>query len=359
MEQRRVAQPGMRATAVWKGDVANSRNRRLSLGNGRVSQLRMKDVIRCGVAGVGHHGRHHARIYAELEGAELAGIYDINTGHAEEIASEYGCAVFTSLEELGQACDAVSVVVPTDRHLEVSLPLLQAKCHCLIEKPLCAHIDEAEKMLAAAREAGVIIQVGHVEHYNPVMAFLEKAVDKPRFITADRLAPFQVRGTEVGVVLDLMIHDIGVILQLADAPVKSVESIGVNVLSPTEDIANARITFESGCVANINTSRVSEKKVREIRIFQPSAYLSLDFMNQKGHLLRKQGLSLQKEEIPIERGEPLKIELASFLDCLRTQGDPKVDAGLGKTALDIAIQITEQIRSQQPSFSAEIQISDK
>lgn len=307
--------------------------------------------VKCGVAGVGYLGRHHARIYAGLETCELVGIYEVDDARAKEISEQYKCPRFSSLAELGEACDAVSVVVPTDKHCKVALQLLKKGCHLLIEKPLCTSLDEAERILAAANEAGKIIQVGHIEHFNPVMAFLEEKVQQPVYITADRLAPFNVRGTEVGVVLDLMIHDIGVILQLVKSPIESVESVGVSVLSPTEDIANARITFESGCVANINTSRVSEKKIREIRVFQPSVYLSLDFMNQGGHLLRKDGQTLSREEIPIEKGEPLALELTSFVDCVARYAEPKVDATLGKRALELAIRITEQIAERQKAIS--------
>jgi predicted dehydrogenase len=215
----------------------------------------------------------------------------------------------------------------------------------LIEKPLCTSLAEAEEILRAAKSRGCIVQVGHIEHYNPVMGYLENAVTEPKFITADRLAPFNPRGTEVGVVLDLMIHDIGVILALVRSPIKSVEAVGVNVLSQSEDIANARITFENGCVANVNTSRVSQKKVREIRVFQPANYLSLDFMNQAGHYLRKEGTELVREAIPIEKDEPLKLELASFAQVVREAGQPKVGAELGKTALEVAIQITEMIHA--------------
>jgi predicted dehydrogenase len=300
--------------------------------------------LKCGVAGVGYLGRHHARIYNSLDGVDLVGVYEVDDGRAEEAVREYGCRRFDSLGALGENCDAVSVVVPTDRHCEVAITLLERECHLLIEKPLCSSAAEAEMIVAAARRAGVLVQVGHVEHFNPVMSYLEAEVDRPRFITTDRLAPFQPRGTEVGVVLDLMIHDIGVVLQLVRFPVVRVESVGVSVLSPTEDIANARITFEDGCVANLNASRVSLKKLREIRVFQASAYLSLDFMNQTGHLVKKEGLALNKHDIPIEKGEPLLLELASFADSVHQAREPKVGAFLGKSALEVALTITEQIR---------------
>ena len=301
--------------------------------------------IRCGVIGTGYLGQHHARIYASLDGCELVGIVEADDGRASEICEKFACQRFDSAEALAAACDAVSVVVPTDKHCEVAVPLLLGGCHLLIEKPLCTSLVEAEEILAAAKAKGCIVQVGHIEHYNPVMGFLENAVTDPQFITADRLAPFNPRGTEVGVVLDLMIHDIGVILALVRSPVKQVDAVGVNVLSNSEDIANARITFENGCVANINTSRVSTKKVREIRIFQPQNYLSLDFQEQSGHFLRKVDSELVREEIPIEKDEPLKLELASFVQVVKSAGKPKVGAELGKSALELAIQITDLIHS--------------
>ncbi len=299
--------------------------------------------IPCGVVGVGYLGQHHARIYNELENCDLVGVYDKDLDRGKEIAEKNNCRQFDSIEELGKDCKAVSIAVPTDKHCEAALPLLESGCNLLIEKPICTSLAEAEKILAAAKKSGSIVQVGHIENYNPVMAYLEEAVDCPRFITSDRLAEFNIRGTEVGVVLDLMIHDIGVILNLVKSPIKKIDSVGVNVLLTTEDIANARITFENGCVANINTSRVSLKNLREIRIFQPCTYLSLDFKNQTGHLLKKQNGQLHKEEIPIEKDEPLKIEIASFVDCINRYSMPKVDAFLATTALEVAIQITEQI----------------
>lgn len=299
--------------------------------------------LKCGVVGVGYLGQHHARIYGLLDQVELVGVYDANRARAEEIAQQYGTRAFDTAEELAANSEALSVAVPTDKHRDVALSLLKHRCHLLIEKPLCTTLAEAEQITEAAKEAGVVVQVGHIEHFNPVVGYLEKAIDSPRFITADRLAPFNPRGTEVGVVLDLMIHDIGVILQLVDSPIERIDSVGVSVLSRMEDIANARILFRNGCVANINTSRVSQKKVREIRVFQPNTYLSLDYMNQTGHLLRKSGIELMREEIPIERGEPLKLELESFVRAVQRREAPKVDAHLGKTALEVALQITAQI----------------
>lgn len=342
---------------------------RVASGSGTTCYRRMfsasPDKIRCGVAGVGSLGQHHARIYDALPGAELVGIFETDDARAAEICEKYSCERFSSIEALGEACDAASVVVPTDRHAEVALPLLARKTHLLIEKPLCASLEEASQVLAAAQQHECFVQVGHIEHFNPVMAFLEKEVSTPQYITTERLAPYQPRGTEVGVVLDLMIHDIGIVLALAKSPIKRIDSVGVTVLSKGEDIANARIEFESGCVANLSASRMSTKKQREIRIFQSNAYLSLDFMNQEGHLVKKKDIvayglkmkvglvkagdlsAIPVKEIPIEKGEPLALELAHFIESVRETKQPKVGGALGKSALEVAITITEQIRKQR------------
>jgi len=305
----------------------------------------MEDSLKCGVAGVGYLGKHHARLYHSLSGSELVGIFEPNDEAAEKVCTEYGCTRFSTIEELGEVCDAVSVVCPTDRHAEVALQLIGHGCHLLVEKPLCVSSEEAESILQSAQQAKVLVQVGHIEHYNPVMTFLEGAVEQPRYLTVERLAPFQPRGTEVGVVLDLMIHDIGIAMALVNSPIERVDSIGVRVLSPTEDIANARLVFANGCVANLSASRVSEKKAREIRVFQDTGYLSLDFMNQKGHLIKKSGSSLERHEVPVEKGEPLALELESFLSCVQETTTPKTDGSFGKSALEVALTITREIQS--------------
>jgi len=305
----------------------------------------MVDSLKCGVAGVGYLGKHHARLYHSLPGAKLIGIYEPDDEAASKVCADYGCARFSSIEELGMACEAVSVVCPTDRHAEVALQLIDHECHLLVEKPLCVSSEEAESILKSAQHANVLVQVGHIEHYNPVMTFLEGVVEQPRYLTVERLAPFQPRGTEVGVVLDLMIHDIGIAMVLVHSPIERVDSIGVRVLSPTEDIANARLVFANGCVANLSASRVSEKKAREIRVFQDSGYLSLDFMNQKGHLIKKSGPSLERHEVPVEQGEPLALEIESFLSCVNETTTPKTDGSFGKSALEVALTITREIQS--------------
>ena len=326
--------------------------------------FKQNEKIRCGVVGAGSLGQHHARIYAGMKDVDFAGICETDPARAKEISEKHNCRVFGSPEELAAACDAVSVVVPTDRHAQVALPLLARGCHLLIEKPLCASLEEASQVLSAAQAGNCIVQVGHVEHFNPVMSFLEKEINRPGYITTERLGTYQTRGTEVGVVLDLMIHDIGIVLALVKSPVLKIDAMGINVLSKTEDIANARIEFENGCVANLSASRLSLKRNREIRVFQDNAYLSLDFMNQKGHLVKKSDIiayglkmkiglakpgdvsSIPVMDIPIEKGEPLALELASFVASVREARQPKVGAALGRRALEVAIAITGQIREK-------------
>ncbi|MDO8541874.1 MAG: Gfo/Idh/MocA family oxidoreductase [Opitutaceae bacterium] len=363
MFQSKTQNPKPRTAGEARPETAGEA-RPETTGEARPGTAAVGGRVRAGVAGVGSLGQHHARIYASLASAELVGIYETNDARAAEICAKYGCRRMATLEELGETCDAVSIVVPTDLHAAVALPLLARGCHLLIEKPICASLAEAESVLAAARASGAIVQVGHIEHFNPVMGFLEREVSAPRFITAERLAPFTPRGTEVGVVLDLMIHDIGIVLELVKSPVEKIDSVGVSVLSKTEDIANARIEFANGCVANLSTSRISLKKVREIRVFQPTGYFSFDFMNQSGHLVRKAGMleyaaklmsgaakpgdlsAVPVEPVPLEKGEPLALELAHFVDSVAKAKQPKVGGVLGKTALEVAIAITEQIRGR-------------
>lgn len=313
----------------------------------------LQPVLKCGVAGVGYLGQHHARIYAEIAEGELCGVYDPDTSRAKSIAAKHGGAVFESLAELGAACDVVSVVTPTNTHFGVAMELLDCGCHLLIEKPICDSLDEARAISERAAEVSRVVQIGHIEHFNPVMDYLEERVSDPRFITADRLAPFKDRGIEVSVVLDLMIHDIGIVLQLVRSPLRSVQAVGVNVLTPSIDLANVRLEFESGCVANLNASRVSLKAVREIRVFQPDLYLSLNFAEQKGHTVEKGLLPLKppanliKRDIPIEKAEPLKVELRSFINAVRRRTRPRVSVDLGITALEVALRVMNTIEASR------------
>jgi len=302
--------------------------------------------LKVGVVGVGYLGQHHARIYASLKDeVNFIGLYDADPARAKAIADTHATKAFESIDALASECDALSIVVPTDKHAAVALPLLKKGKHLLIEKPLCVTLAEAEEILATAQSSGALVQVGHIEHFNPVMSHLESVANNPRYITTERLAPFNPRGTEVGVVLDLMIHDIGLVLALVKSPVERVDSVGISVLTKTEDIANARILFRNGAVANLSVSRISESKKREIRVFQPDAYLSMDFMNQAGHAVIKKENTLQREELPLEKAEPLMLELKSFVAAVKSHATPKVGGVLAKTALEVALQVTSQIRS--------------
>jgi len=316
--------------------------------------------LRAGVAGVGYLGQHHARLYATLPGVTLTGIYDADPARAAEIAAKYGGHVCESVEELGRKCDVVSVVVPTAHHCAVALPLLGAGCHLLIEKPLRSTLEEADQIIAAAVATNRIVQVGHIEHFNPVTDFLEKNVAKPRFIRTERLAPLipdpneadgategnvNPRVKEVDVVLDLMIHDIGLVLKLVAAPIKRIDAAGFSVLTPHMDIANARIVFADGCVADLNVSRLSKKRAREWRIFQKAGYMSVDFDQCSGHFIRWTPAGLKREEIAVQKSEPLLRELASFVEAVRSGQPPKIDVVFGKVALEIALAITAQIRA--------------
>ncbi len=305
----------------------------------------MNHNIRCGVVGVGYLGEHHARIYAEMENVQLVGVFDTDQTRAGIIGRKYGCSVFSSPEALAQQCEGISVVTPTITHASIAIPLLQAGCHLFVEKPLCSNLSEAEAMIAAAEKNHRYLQVGHVEHFNPVNEFLEAQVRSPKFITADRLSPFPQRNTDVGVTLDLMIHDLGIVLQLVRSPIRSIEAIGIQVLSTTEDIANARLHFENGCIATFNASRVSLKKERVIRIFQPGSYVSLDFMGQSGHRVWKESGQIKTEPIPLQKVEPLRAELSAFVDCIVHAHQPKVNGVVARSALSVALEITRQIQA--------------
>jgi len=317
-------------------------------------ELKTKKV-RVGVFGVGSLGQHHARIYAALENAELVGIHDIDKDRAAQMAQAHHTKSFDSFDELASRIEAASVAVPTNHHFDTASRLMNQGVHILVEKPISVTTDEAEKMVALAREKKIILQVGHIERFNPVMKFLEDNLSTPRFIEAIRLAPYPPpreaglpRGTEVSVILDLMIHDLDIILHLVCSPVKEIHAVGVPVLSPTEDIANVRLLFENGCVANVTASRISQEKMRKIRVFQADTYVSLDYMNQTGQLCRKTGKSIEALTVPIEKGEPLALELESFLQCVQTSGTPVVTGAHASEALKLAVSIRRRL-AESPS----------
>lgn len=311
----------------------------------------MNREVKVAVVGVGTLGAIHARIYNELPGVEFVGVYDENRKRAGEVAAACHTRIFEDLESLATEADAVSVVVPTDLHREVAGSLLGMDCHLLVEKPITSTTREAEELVALAAERNRILQVGHVERFNPVLAYLEEVACEPRFIEAHRLASYPLpregfppRGTEVSVVLDLMIHDIEVILHLVQSPVQDFHAVGIPVLSRTEDIANARLIFENGCVANLTASRISPERMRKIRVFLPDAYISLDYFNQEGTAHRTTASGIVQEDVPIEKGEPLIRELSSFVECVARRNQPVVSGEHASEALRLAVDIQRLIR---------------
>jgi predicted dehydrogenase len=304
--------------------------------------------LKVGVVGVGHIGREHARIYSLLSQAEFVGVYDIDPATARRVAQQYGIRTFNTVAELAEAVDAATVATPTVTHGAVAAAFLEQGKHVLVEKPIADSPATARFMVELAHQHQAILQVGHIERFNPVLRLLEQSLTHPKFIEAHRLSPYPGRSTDIGVVLDLMIHDIEVILHLVRSPVQSVDAVGVAVLSQGEDIANARIRFENGCVANITTSRISPEKLRKIRVFQDDTYLSLDYQNQTGEIYRKVKSQIVRENVPINKEEPLKSELASFVDCCLTAREPVVTGMQGMAALNLAIQITNMIAKATP-----------
>ncbi len=303
----------------------------------------MSQKVKVGVAGVGHMGKEHARIYAELAEAELVGVHDSNPETARKIAAKCRTRAFPSLEEMVEAVDAASIVTPTMTHLAIAEPFLRRGKHVLVEKPMAMDTAEARKLVDLAEKHGAKLAVGHVERFNPVLAALEERLGRPRFIEAHRLSPYPGRSTDIGVVMDLMIHDLEIILHLVRSPVTSVDAVGVPVLSKGEDIANARIRFANGCVANLTTSRISPEKLRKIRVFQDDAYLSLDYMKQEGEIYKRWEGKITRDKIPVMKGEPLKNQLAEFVMNVRENTDPRVAGAHGFEALKLASQICGQM----------------
>jgi len=303
--------------------------------------------LRVGVVGVGHIGKNHARLYAETEAVDFAAIYDTDATTAKDIARQYEVRATNSLEDFSELIDAASVATPTNSHFAIAQPLLEKGKHLLIEKPIAENTAEASQLAELAVQRQLVLQVGHVERFNPVLSALEARLTHPRFIEAHRLSPFPNRSTDIGVVLDLMIHDLEIILHLVRSPVQTIDAVGVPVLSQREDIANARLRFENGCVANITSSRISPERMRKIRVFQEDAYLSLDYQNQTGEIYRKVGGGIERTEVEIEKEEPLKRQLLSFIECARAGLQPKVSGFEATAALELAVEITKRIESAQ------------
>lgn len=304
--------------------------------------------FRIGVAGVGAIGKNHARIMAEIAknsggAVHFAAVYDADAARAQEFASQYQTHAATDLTDFAASVDAATVAVPTIYHRKIAEPLMDRGVHVLVEKPISESYAEAQAMIELAQARNVILQVGHIERFNPVLRQLEERMDHPRFIEAHRLSPFPNRSMDIGVVLDVMIHDIEIVLHLVKAPLVHVDAVGIPVLTKREDIANARLKFANGCIANITASRISPEKMRKIRVFQPDSYLSLDYQEQSGWIYRKDGMQIVREAVEVEKDEPLKLEIAAFVECARQGKRPVVSGQEGAEAVRIALEITDQI----------------
>ena len=312
----------------------------------------MADKLRVGVVGVGYLGKFHARIYSHMPDVELVGVADLDVDTASAIAEEYHCAAYTDARQLLGKVDAVSIVVPTVSHLAVAEPFLKDGVHMLMEKPIAPNIEEGARLVELAEGSGAILQVGHLERYNAgVMALIER-VEKPRFIEVHRLGTFVERATDVDVVTDLMIHDIDIVMALVDAKIKDIAAVGTSVLTDHVDIANARLEFDNGAVANVTASRVSNKRFRRIRVFSKASYYGLDYADQQLEIVRaepnvadSERPNIVSETLPLEPKPPLDAELADFVNAIRQGTTPPVDGRVGLEALRVALLVKEKIAS--------------
>lgn len=303
---------------------------------------------RMAVVGVGHLGRHHARILATLTGVELVAVVDINHARAAEVAVASGTSPLTDYRSLLGRVDAVTLAVPTELHREVALPFLTAGVHVLVEKPIARSLAEADDMIQTAAKAGAILAVGQTERFNPAVIAARPVLTDPRFIEVHRLGTFPERSLDIDVVFDLMIHDVDIVLSLVRAEVEAIEAVGVPVLTGRVDIANARLKFSNGCIANLTASRISRDRVRKIRFFQPMAYVSIDYAAQKlevFRLVKGEGPmpAIEGGEVAVENEEPLKRELADFVEAIRTRRPPTVTGQDGRRALALAQRIADKM----------------
>ncbi|MGE4543900.1 MAG: Gfo/Idh/MocA family protein [Pedobacter sp.] len=307
--------------------------------------------LRAAVIGVGYLGRFHAQKYAALPGVELIGVVDVDLAAAQKVAAEVGCPAFSDYRELIEQVDLASIVVPTHFHFAVAKEFLAAGCHVLVEKPITETVSEAEELIALARQHDAILQVGHLERFNPAIVALNGELNKPMFIESHRLTPYRGRGTDVNVVLDLMIHDIDIILNMVKSPLTSIHASGVPVLSGEVDIANARLEFASGCVANVTASRVSRDAMRKVRVFQPDAYFSIDYQKRKIAVCRKDGAGMVLPGLPgitmQEKGfaesDALMDEIGAFVASVKNGTPPVVGGEDGRRALEVALQISSRL----------------
>ncbi len=320
-------------------------------------------MIPVAVIGVGYLGRFHAQKYAQIEDVELVGVVDTNRQRAEAVSQELGTRAYTELDQVIDKIQAASIVVPTVDHFQVTRPLIEKGIHCLVEKPITATLEQADTLIKLAREKGVVLQVGHLERFNPAVKVLTSQVTTPLFIEAHRLSPFKPRAIDVDVILDLMIHDLDITLSLVKSPVKEIRAAGVPVLTPKVDIANARLIFESGCTANLTASRISLQTMRRIRVFQPGGYLSADCA-EKTSLTVKRPPGLTETKDPMaglmpelrRHGEVdiLKDEIISFVLAIKQGKEPVVTGEDGRQALRLAFEIKAQIQANLDAFGKKL-----
>ncbi len=311
----------------------------------------MPKTFNVAVIGVGHLGKFHADKYAAAEDCNLVAVVDSNLETAQTIAAKHGAEAVTNYQDILEHVDAVSLVVPTSLHFDIARDCLNAGIHCLIEKPITTTVDEAQVLIDLAKEQKRVLQVGHIERFNSVMMDIDQLLDQPQFIESTRLAPFTPRATDVSVILDLMIHDIDIILDMIDSPIKHISASGISVLSDEIDIANARLEFDTGCVANVTASRISRKRERKIRVFQKDAYISADFqekilaVNRKGDQQTENGFhDITHSEKTYEDTDALNLEILDFINAIKNGSAPKVTGEDGKRALQTAIEITHLIK---------------
>jgi len=302
--------------------------------------------VKVGVIGIGYLGQHHARIYHEIEDTELTAVVDIDKKKADVFKEKYGCEACTNYRDVLHKVDALSIVTPTASHYCIALDCLKAGKDILVEKPVTLTVEEADELIAESEKMGCILQVGHLERYNPAVLAASEMVKEPMFIESERLSPFLGRGTDVDVTLDLMIHDVDIIMSLISLPVKEIRAVGAKVLSDKIDVAKAWLAFENGCIALATVSRLSPEKQRRLKIFQKDSFISIDYQNSeiKRHFRTKEGISF--DVTTPENKEPLREELKDFISCVKERRRPRVSAVEGRAALKIVLEISEMIKRQ-------------
>lgn len=305
--------------------------------------------INVGVVGIGYLGSLHARVYSQIRSANLVCVCDIDKKRAKKVARKHRVWYFPDYHTLFNKVDAVSIAVPTNLHCKIAKDFLNNGIHVLIEKPIASNVEEADELINIADTRGLIIQVGHIERFNPVVRAVEPLIKDARFIECHRAGPYtkKKRVKDVGVVLDLMIHDIDIILSLVHSEVESIEAVGISTISPFEDIANVRLNFKNGTIADITASRVTKEEVRKIKISQEDSHITLDYLHHDAHIVRKVDGKIVKERIKTKNKEPLKQELKSFISCIQNNSRPIVSGREGKRALGVAMDILEKIKSSK------------